>query len=214
MPKRFWDQQPNRRRYVRWLGVQLGFRRQEDWYQLTTRQLGRWHGERLRIKFGSSPFAIVKDYLPHYPWLEWRFRQVPEGFWDKPTNRRRYLDWLGQQLRFKQQDWYQLSTEQLRRWYGRSVLKKFRDPRVAILKEYLPEGDWQEWLFKKAPNGFWRQRANRERYMSWLGQQLGFKRPQDWARLQGADVLRHRGKGLLKQFQFRIAPLVREYLGY
>jgi hypothetical protein len=47
-----------------------------------------------------------------------------------------------------------------------------------------------------------------------VGRQLGFKRPQDWARLRTADVLRYRGKGLLKQFQFRIASLVREYLGY
>ena len=44
------------------------------------------------------------------------------------------------------------------------------------------------------------------------GTQLGFHRPEDWAGLRAADVLRHRGKGLLKQFQFRIAPLVREYL--
>jgi hypothetical protein len=175
--------------------------------------LGRWHGERLRIKFRSSPFAIVRDYLPHYPWLEWRFPQVPQGFWDQRANRRRYLDWLGQQLGFQQsEDWYQLSTRQLCRWYGRSVLKKFKDSRVAIFKEYLPKGDWQEWLFRKSPNGFWRQRANRRRYLDWLGQQLGFRRPEDWKRLQVADVLNHRGKGLLKHFQFRIEPLVKEYL--
>jgi len=84
------------------------------------------------------------------------------------------MGWLGQQLGFKRpEDWYQLSTQQLRRWYGRSLLKKFRDPRVAILKEYLPKGDWQEWLFKKSPNGFWQQRANRRRYMDWLGASWG-----------------------------------------
>jgi hypothetical protein len=215
VPKGFWDQRANRRRYLDWLGQQLGFKRPEDWYQLSTQQLGRWHGERLRIKFRSSPFAIVKDYLPHYPWLEWRFRQVPQGFWDQRANRRRYLDWLGRQLGFKRtDDWHLLSTQQLRRWYGRSLLKKFRNSRVAFLEEYLPEGDWKEWLFRKSPNGFWRQRANRRRYLDWLGQQLGFKRPEDWAHLRASDVLRHRGKGLLKQFQFRIAPLVREYLGY
>jgi hypothetical protein len=54
----------------------------------------------------------------------------------------------------------------------------------------------------------------RRRYLDWLGQQLRFQRPEDWTRLRATDVLRHRGKGLLKQFQFRIASLVREYLGY
>jgi len=54
----------------------------------------------------------------------------------------------------------------------------------------------------------------RRRYLDWLGQQLRFQWPEDWTRLRAADVLHHRGKGLLKQCQFRIAPLVREYLGY
>jgi hypothetical protein len=67
---------------------------------------------------------------------------------------------------------------------------------------------------RKSPNGFWQQRANRRRYLDWLGQQLGFQQPEDWTRLRVADVLHHRGKGLLKRYQFRIEPLVREYLGY
>jgi len=56
--------------------------------------------------------------------------------------------------------------------------------------------------------------SHNRRYLNWLGQQLGFQRPADWARLRAADVLRHRSKELLKQCQFRIAPLAREYLGY
>src|SRR6266540_3951192 len=215
VPRCFWQQRANRRRYFDWLGQQLGYRRPEDWYRLTQDQLIAHGGARPLKPFGDSLLPLLKDYLPEYEWLEWRFRQVPKGFWDKRANRLRYLNWLGQQLGFQRpEDWYQLSTQQLRRWYGRSLLKKFRDPRVAILKEYLPKGDWQEWLFKKSPNGFWRQRANRRRYLDWLGQQLGFRRSADWARLRASDVLRYRGKGMLKQFQFRIAPLVREYLAY
>ena len=41
---------------------------------------------------------------------------------------------------------------------------------------------------------------------------MGYQRQEDWARLRATDVLRYRGKGLLKQCQFQIAPLVREYL--
>lgn len=213
VPKGFWERRTNRRRYLDWLGQQLGFQQPEDWYRLTTQQLGRWYGERLRIRFRSSVSAIMHDYLPQYPWLEWRFPQTPKGFWDRRANRRRYLDWLGQQLGFQRpEDWYQLSTVHLGRWHGRTLLKKYQDARVALLREYLPNGDWQEWLFTKAPNGFWQQPANRRRYLDWLGRQLGYRQPADWARLRVVDVLRHHGKGLLKQGQFRLAPLVREYV--
>jgi len=47
-----------------------------------------------------------------------------------------------------------------------------------------------------------------------LGQQLGFQRAEDWSRLRASNVLIHRGKGLLKRFQFQVGPLVREYLRY
>jgi hypothetical protein len=68
------------------------------------------------------------------------------------------------------------------------------------------------WLYGPVPSGFWQQRANRRRYLDWLGTQLGYQHQEDWARLRVADVLHYRGKGLLKHFQSRIEPLVKEYL--
>ena len=65
-------------------------------------------------------------------------------------------------------------------------------------------------LFVRRASGAHFEDAAGERYLDWLGQQLGFQRPEDWARLRATDVLRHRGKGLLKQF--RITLIVREFL--
>jgi len=290
VPNGFWDQRANRRRYLNWLGAQLGFHHPEDWYQLSSQHLRRWHGGRLLAKFEGSPLAIVKDYLPrrpwqewrfasvpnsfwddsanrrhyldwlgqhlelrrpedwyrlgnrdfircgghglvkrfhysipavlqeHWPeyeWQEWRFASVPDGFWDAPVNRRRYLDWLGQHLGFRcVEDWYQISFRELTKWHGVRLLAKFGNSPSAVLKDYRPEYEWQEWLFQRPPKDFWAHPDNRWRYLDWLGVQLGFEHPEDWARLRASYVLRHRGKGLLKQCQFQIAPLVREYLTY
>src|SRR5262249_40717127 len=83
-----------------------------------SRPTGALQRTRLLRPFGDSLLPLLKDYLPEYEWLEWRFQQVPKGFWDKQANRRRYLDRLGQQLGIKQpEDWYQLSIQQLGRWH-------------------------------------------------------------------------------------------------
>jgi hypothetical protein len=53
------------------------------------------------------------------------------------------------------------------------------------------------WENGRVPNGFWRIRANRVRYMNWLGKRLGFKTTTDWYRLTRQAFLDHYGGGLL-----------------
>ncbi|MGH7962887.1 MAG: hypothetical protein ACRERD_13830 [Candidatus Binatia bacterium] len=136
-PQRFWQNPANRRRYLDWLGKQLGFRRVEDWYRISCEDFAKWHGAGLLANTGDSPVAALKEYRPQYEWLEWRFSGVPKGFWDDPANHRRYLDWLGKQLGFRRpEDWSQLTRNHLRQWHGSRLLDKFRTP-SRIVKEYL-----------------------------------------------------------------------------
>lgn len=209
----FWDDPANRHRYLRWFGKQVGFRRTEEWYQLTKPLIAAHDGGGLLAHFGDSPSALLKDYRPEYAWLEWRFLHVPQGFWNDPRHRQRYMDWLGQQLGIRQiEDWYQLSYETLTKWYGWGLLSRFGDSPVAVLKDYRPDYDWKEWLFRRPAQGFWATPANRRRYLDWLGQQLGFQRPEDWVRLRSVDLSRNRGQGLYKRFHNQIPRIVKEYL--
>jgi hypothetical protein len=213
VPLSFWHKRANRRRYLLWLGQQLGFQDREDWYQLSKQHLLERHGSRLLAQFGSSPCAIVQDAWPQYRWLEWRFRQVRQGFWDDPANRHRYMGWLGKQLGFRRlEDWYQLSKQPMTEYYGGGLLAQFSDSPSAVLKDYRSDYEWKEWLFSRPPQGFWTQSDNRRRYLDWLGQQLGFQRPEDWSRLRYVEVTTHRGYGLLKHFQHRVSLIVKEYL--
>ena len=94
------------------------------------------------------------------------------------------MDWLGEQLGIHTVDqWHQLRTAHLLRYRGRRLLTKFCGHPVELLREYLPQGPWQEWRFGQVPNGFWQTRANRCRYLDWLGEQLGFTTLEDWYRL-------------------------------
>src|SRR5216684_2374765 len=63
------------------------------------------------------------------------------------------------------------------------------------------------WLYGPVPSGFWELAENRQRYVEWLGEQLGFTQLEDWYRITRRHFRRHRGGGLLgRKFPAPPAP--------
>jgi hypothetical protein len=212
VPAGFWQSSENRHLYMDWLGEQLGFTQIEDWYQITTEDFKKRRGGGLLSKFRDSAVALVKDYRPHYQWLEWCFTSAPQNFWDDRANQRRYLTWLGKQLGFRRYaDWYQVTSEHFLSHYGRGILVKFHNSHIALLKALLPRYDWKEWLFVNVPLRFWQDPANRRRYLDWLGQQLGFTKPEDWYRIRANHIVENHGTTLFHQPDTTILSILKEY---
>ena len=63
--------------------------------------------------------------------------------------------------------------------------------------------------FCPGAEGFLAKRTNRRRYMAWLGEQLGFRRPKDWYSVTTADFQRHRGGALLLKYRSSVSATVR-----
>jgi hypothetical protein len=142
VPHGFWEKRENRRRYMAWLGEQLGYKQIEDWYQVTKYEFYDNAGIQFIKRFDGSPIEAVKDYLPQYPWKEWLFARVPSHFWGDAKNRRRYLNWLGEQLGFRQpRDWLRVRHEDFVAHHGSGLLNGRRTYR-EVLREYLPQLDW------------------------------------------------------------------------
>jgi hypothetical protein len=210
-PQNFWDDPANQRRYMDWLAKRLRIRRPEDWYRVTVDHFTTNSGKGLLAKFRGSPTAAVKAHLPKYAWKEWLFVNAPHGFWENRANRRRYMEWLADKLEIcKTEDWYRVTGRAIRRFDG-GLLSQLGDSPIALVKDYLPEYDWKEWLFPTVPNEFWDQPLNRWRYMHWLGQQLGVERPEDWYRITGPMIRRHRGTYVLKRFNYSPTALLKDY---
>lgn len=204
-PQAYWKDPRNRRRYMTWLGGQLGFKRTSDWYGLTQQHF-RDHGGNglLAMYYANSPCRALKEFKPRVNWCEWLLPATSQGYWRKKENRLLYMAWLGKQLGYrKPEDWYQVTRRDFYDHGGGAMLNACRDgsPRSA-LAEYLPDYDWQAWLFYRVPNGFWRRRANRKRYIRWLGQELGYRRKTDWYELTRDDV-RSTGGGTLLSHYYR-----------
>ena len=65
VPSGYWDLVENRRLYVRWLGQQLGFRKADDWYRITTGDFKRNSGGGLlQQHWSSSAIGAVKETFP------------------------------------------------------------------------------------------------------------------------------------------------------
>ena len=212
VPTGFWHEREQRRNYVAWLGEQLGFTKLEDWYRVTGHDFHRHRGGGLLGRYNNSPSTLLKEVMPDYAWQEWLFRSAPQRFWHDRANRRRYLDWLGAQLGFQcPEDWYRLSHEALITHAGRGLLLSTRFSLLSLLKEYLPDYDWLEWRFPSVPDGFWRTRVNRHRYLDWLGRQLGFTEPEDWYQLSTPHLMQHAGNRLLQKFNSVPVVILKDY---
>lgn len=111
------------------------------------------------------------------------------------------MAWLGARLRYQHpDDWYRLTQNDFCAHAGIQFLKLYGGSPIAAVKEYFPRRRWNEWMFARVPVSFWRNRANRRRYLRWLGKRMGFCRPADWRRLRKRDVAANYGGGLLAAF--------------
>src|SRR5688500_13507075 len=76
----------------------------------------------------------------------WLDGPVPAGYWDRWEHRRRYLLWLGEQLGFESvQDWYRVTTDNVKLHRGGGVLKyAWNSSIIAGVQDCFPEYDWKE----------------------------------------------------------------------
>ncbi len=66
-PKGFWDVPENRRRYLRWLGRELGFRKPRDWYRIRHQDISARRGGALLLRY-SSYLDLMCEFLPQLDW--------------------------------------------------------------------------------------------------------------------------------------------------
>jgi hypothetical protein len=201
VPNGYWDQPTNRRRYVRWLGQRLGFHSHRDWYRITTDDFKRNAGGTALHHWHDSAILAVKDAYRDYDWKEWLFRITPRRFWRDPRNHRKFMQWLGERLGIHEpSDWYHVTNQDFKDHGGGAFLLHYDSTVSAAIMRYLPEYDWKEWMFDKTPKGFWCNRTNRRRYLTWLGAKLGYQTLDDWYAVTTDDFSANYGSQFLKRY--------------
>ncbi|MFW6059087.1 MAG: hypothetical protein ACODAQ_02835 [Phycisphaeraceae bacterium] len=216
VPNGYWRVRANRVRYMQWLRQRLGIRKPDDWYCLKRQHfLDNYGGGLLATIYHHSPLAALRDYMPNHPWKPWLLTSSPQRFWHDRRNRIWYMDWLGQQLGFETiEDWHQLSQQDFHDHHGTGLLGMYYgNSPLRALKDYKPRVKWREWEFGAVTQGFWQKRENRIRYMNWLGEQLGFRKAEDWYHVTRRHFRENRGEPMLRAYPEAL-PIhaLREYM--
>lgn len=215
VPNGFWDVREHRVRYMDWLARLCNFKNPEDWYAARKSQFkGNRGGGLLSTRYRDSIYIALQDYCPDYEWLPWKFRRAPNNFWSSIQNRRRYMNWLHAELKFRSyEQWYGVTKKTFKKHFGAGLLYGwYGDSVLAAVKEYQPGYEWHPWLFNESPNRFWHDAENRRAYMSWLGKKLSFDRPEDWFAVTTKSFVENRGSGFLSFYGDSPQQAVREYL--
>jgi hypothetical protein len=145
------------------------------------------------------------------PWISGRVRN---GYWNVREHRVRYFDWLAGRCGFHEPvDWYELRRFHFSRTGGAGLLYNFYKCSVrTAVADYLPDYDWKPWLFRSAPNGFWKHKKNRHAFMQWLARELAIQQPADWYQVTAADFHAHHGGGLLNnEFKGSVQAVLAEF---
>ena len=118
-----------------------------------------------------------------------------------PATRQRFMTWLGSKLGFTDpEDWYRITSVDFTRHGASGLLALFGHSPAAVLRDFMPEHDWKEWLFRRVPNGFWDDPRNGRRYLDWLGERLGYSTPEEWYDLRARDLVVNRASALLTAY--------------
>jgi hypothetical protein len=210
LPLFFWDDDHNHKRYVKWLGMQLGFKKPEDWYAVTSKDFTDRRGHGFLEYYEHSYFRVLEVHFPKVEWKPWLFQQAPNGYWHSIENCAKFVRWFECQRGFTSLDgWYGMTQDDVYELHGAGLMDHFDCSVQRLVRAVHPNHDWKPWLFVQVPKNFWPKRENRVAYMKWLEKKLGYETPHDWYRVTNNDLIDNGGSSLV-QLGYKTIDLLRE----
>jgi hypothetical protein len=84
----------------------------QDWYNVSPEKFKQFGGRKIYYHYRRSIISALTTLHPEHNWLIWKFRTVPQGYWQVAANQRKYMEWLQKQLNITSwEQWYQVSAE-------------------------------------------------------------------------------------------------------
>jgi hypothetical protein len=171
----------------------------EQWYDVSSTKWREMGADALLEANDGSPWRVLCNAYPDYPWKAWLFGSVPKGYWSKLENQRIYLKWLGEKCNIeKMDDWYEkIGIKEVVQYAGASLAKKYGYSMYKLLSAVFPYWKWQAWKFERVPNRFWENDENVSEYIRWMVDKLDVVTIQDLHSITTEDINHLRGSSLL-----------------
>jgi hypothetical protein len=115
----------NQRLLLDQIASDLSFKSKDDFYHLSIQvpfisfkfnlhKEIKKRGLAKALKQYQHPSTLLSTVYPEHVWLPWKFDKCPHSYWEDLNNQRKFLDWMGKQLNFKEfSDWYSVTYKVL-----------------------------------------------------------------------------------------------------
>lgn len=122
----FWNQHQNRRLFMESLAVDLGFKKMEDWYRASLRDVKNSGGTSLLTRYNNSLSKLLRDVFPEHEWASFGFEKLSSECWDNKGDQRRFIETISKKLNRRIEDWGKVTTESIQKRMGDTVLYKYQ----------------------------------------------------------------------------------------
>jgi hypothetical protein len=148
--KGFWYNIDNQKLYMDWLGEKLGYKSLEDFYKITNKIIHENNGGTLANYYKSNIFNLLSAVYKDKKWIPWLFIQIEKGYWEKTENRKIYLDWLIERLKFnKNEDIYKLHYLHFVNNGAATLIYKFNGDICNLIQATYTNVEWERKKFSK-----------------------------------------------------------------
>eukprot|EP00026_Physarum_polycephalum_P002945 Phypoly_transcript_02954.p1 GENE.Phypoly_transcript_02954~~Phypoly_transcript_02954.p1 ORF type:complete len:796 (+),score=103.49 Phypoly_transcript_02954:213-2600(+) len=203
-----WESTEIKQKYMQYLFTELGYKTMEDWYKITLGDFRANHGTSLAQKYKNRASSVVMDIFHSHEWEPWLFQQLPPDFWDSREILLRFMHNLGDKLGYKtMEDWYQITSKDIRENGGKDLLQKFKAPSEIVMETFC-EHLWHPWKFPVVPKKFWNSKESKLKFLEYLGQKLGFTEKEHWYGIRQRDFVENGGTRLLTLYNFSPSSIV------
>jgi len=128
--------------------------------------------------------------------------RVHASYWKDVKNVRAFLDRVADVHGVETaEDWSRVGVLDIKAMGGAGLLSAYGNV-VAALQATYPETLFDVFTCRaKATQGYWTKWENRRAFMEEVARRMEVARPRDWRRVQGKDIRRLGGGGLLERFK-------------
>jgi hypothetical protein len=114
--------------------------------------------------------------------------RIPMSHWQELENRRKYLDWLGEKLKFSTMDsWYKLRDTNLLSNGGGHLLRLYDGSLGKMLSSIYSDTTWHPWIIREMESSV--DPSEIRSWIEWVGKNLNVWNPEDWYRIRRSSIL-------------------------
>lgn len=192
----------NQRRVFDDIARKLNIKTQRDWRDVTDETIRKLGGKMILTYYQSSVFATLQNIYPEYEWDVFEHRShLPLHFLKSKENQRKLMENIGKKLGIKQvEDWINVKETVFRRNGGEALIKYYRNF-FTLLQSVYPEKKWNIFERDYVPYKFWKEKANRRKFMDEISSKLGITKLDDWYDINERTFAAFGGGGLLTYYK-------------